>query len=98
MIVRVHILKSPPWDPFGCTDHVALAIYNSIPADYDDDGDCDLGDLSALQLCFSDAADAPGFATPSPECLDARDKAGGDGDIDCDDWLLLQSESATGSL
>ena len=78
------------------TDRVALAIYSNIPGDYDDDYDFDLSDLSAFQLCFSGPADAPGFVTPSAACLDTFDLAGGDGDIDLDDWLLLESESVTG--
>ncbi|HUU82201.1 MAG TPA: Ig-like domain-containing protein [Phycisphaerae bacterium] len=73
------------------TQHLAVAIYQQIPGDADDDGDVDAEDVAGFQQCFSGDFTEPGFDPPSSECSDSFDKEppGGDGDVDLLDYAGL---------
>ncbi len=55
-----------------------------LMGDFDRDGDSDLFDAAALQLCFSSSIGTSAFVSPSPECL-LRFDFDDDGDVDLDD-------------
>ena len=55
-----------------------------LMGDFNGDGDVDLDDNAALQMCFSAEIGAVAFVPPTPECL-LRFDFDDDGDVDLDD-------------
>lgn len=67
----------------------AIALYNNVPADIDQDADVDLFDVAEFGLCFSGDISQPGFVPPSPECLAKFDLPPADGDVDEADFAQM---------
>lgn len=59
-------------------------VIEPIPADFDADGDVDMGDFGHLQSCLT----GPGIAQENPECVNAR--LDSDNDVDQDDVSVLR--------
>ncbi len=67
----------------------APCLAGCLMGDWDRDGDLDLEDGSAFQLCFSGPIEDPSFESPSQPCLDTFD-FDFDGDIDHDDLKAFE--------
>ncbi|MHC4093920.1 MAG: hypothetical protein ACYSVY_27220 [Planctomycetota bacterium] len=52
---------------------LAANTISSNPGDWDEDGDVDLGDYGQFPGCLKGPWQAPGFAMPTQDCLDAFD-------------------------
>jgi hypothetical protein len=61
----------------------------SMPGDYDDDGDIDLHDYSSFPDCMSGPKGAAGFVPPSVTCREVFDMDW-EGDVDVVDFAVLQ--------
>lgn len=71
-------------------DETVAFILKPPPGDADHDGDVDLGDYEHFHACMSGPVEGAGFVPPSQDCLDAFDFAPADGDVDVDDFVMLQ--------
>ncbi len=70
----------------------------AIPrGDWNGDGNVTLADFPQFIECMSGPIGAPGFVSPSPECLNAFDFDTPDGDVDLQDFAAFQ-RAFTGSL
>ncbi|MFQ5590788.1 MAG: M14 family zinc carboxypeptidase [Phycisphaerae bacterium] len=66
------------WDE---SDETFTVVPDSIPGDFDGDGDVDAADYDSFEACFTGAGGGP----VGVECAPG-DFAPQDGDVDCDDW------------
>ncbi len=73
----------------GIVEEALLQVIPARSGDWDGDGDRDLKDLAALQICFSGPFGSPRFRRPSELCLGVFD-FDADGDIDSEDFLAFQ--------
>lgn len=71
-----------PGDGASTSEIYSVSLHNYARVDYDQDGDVDLEDFGAFQLCFS--ATAPGF-----ECADMN--FNGDGRVDLMDFAWFEA-------
>lgn len=65
-----------------------------LMGDWDEDGDLDLFDQAAAQVCFSGPLESGGFIAPPPQCL-LRFDFDDDGDVDIIDYGSLSVDFAS---